>query len=136
MIFVQNSSPITPIRSQQATDAQHYQPTEQPNTMTVSTPEDGNVLKKVISFTIEQMNNGEHATSNKSTRPTFVPEKLNFSAYEQFEGEFYSFRITFVFFLFLFAFLFCLTVGYSDAITYRAISIFITVVGIALLLRS
>ena len=50
-------------------------------------PEDGSVLKKVISFTLDQMNNADGATE-KAARPSFVPEKLHFSAYEQFKGEF------------------------------------------------
>lgn len=39
------------------------------------------------------MSNGEHAANtiaaSKPTRPSIVPEKLNFSAYEQFEGEYF-----------------------------------------------
>lgn len=61
----------------------------QSNALTMRTLEDGNVLKKVITFTLE--NNGEYATTPttcKTTRPSFVPEKLHFSAYDQFEGEF------------------------------------------------
>lgn len=50
-------------------------------------PEDGNVLKKVISFTLDQINNADCATE-KVARPSFVPEKLHFSAYEQFKGKF------------------------------------------------
>lgn len=49
-------------------------------------PEDGSVLKKVISFTLDQMNNADDATE-KAARPSFVPEKLDFNAYEQFKGE-------------------------------------------------
>lgn len=56
----------------------------QSNSLTMPAPEDGNVLKKVISFTLDQMNNAE-----KVTRPIFVPEKLHFSTYEQFKGKFY-----------------------------------------------
>lgn len=57
------------------------------NSVTMPAPEDGNVLKKVISFTLDQMNNGDGAIE-KPSRPSFVPEKLHFSAYEQFKGEF------------------------------------------------
>lgn len=49
-------------------------------------PEDGSVLKKVISFTFDQTNNVDCMTE-KATRPSFVPEKLHFSAYEQFKGK-------------------------------------------------
>lgn len=49
------------------------------------TPEDGNVLKKIVSFTVEKIHS-ENATV-KVSRPSYVPEKLNFSAYERFEGE-------------------------------------------------
>lgn len=49
-------------------------------------PEDGSVLKKVISFTFDQMNNVDCVTE-KAARPSFVPEKLHFSAYEQFKGK-------------------------------------------------
>lgn len=57
----------------------------QSNLVTMPAPEDGNVLKKVISFTLDQMSNAE-----KTTRPTFVPEKLHFSAYEQFKGNIFD----------------------------------------------
>lgn len=72
-IFVPN---LTPIR----TKGQH-----QSNAVTMPAPEDGSVLKKVISFTLDQMTNADCATE-KATRPSFVPEKLHFSAYEQFKG--------------------------------------------------
>lgn len=58
----------------------------QSNSVTMPAPEDGNVLKKVISFTLDQINNAE-----KTARPSFVPEKLHFSAYEQFKGKLSSF---------------------------------------------
>lgn len=48
---------------------------------------DGNVLKKVASFTVERTN-FENTTSSKVSRPSYVPEKLNFGAYEKFEGKF------------------------------------------------
>lgn len=53
------------------------------------TPEDGSVLKKIVSFTVEKIHS-ENATA-KLSRPSYVPEKLNFSAYERFEGELSSF---------------------------------------------
>lgn len=46
---------------------------------------DGNVLKKVASFTVERTNSDN--TASKISRPSYVPEKLNFGAYEKFEGE-------------------------------------------------
>lgn len=48
---------------------------------------DGNVLKKVASFTVERTN-FDNTTSSKISRPSYVPEKLNFGAYEKFEGKF------------------------------------------------
>ncbi len=45
----------------------------------------GNVLKKVASFTVERTNSDN--TASKISRPSYVPEKLNFGAYEKFEGE-------------------------------------------------
>lgn len=73
-IFV---STVTPIQ----TKGQH-----QSNPVTIpAQPEDGSVLKKVISFTLDQINNADCATE-KAARPSFVPEKLHFSAYEQFKG--------------------------------------------------
>lgn len=47
---------------------------------------DGNVLKKVASFTVERTNS-DNTASSKISRPSYVPEKLNFGAYEKFEGE-------------------------------------------------
>lgn len=75
-----NLLPSTPIRAKD----QHQ---SRSNQLTVPAPEDGSVLKKVISFTFDQMNNVESATE-KETRLPFVPERLHFSAYEQFKGEF------------------------------------------------
>ncbi|KAJ6648194.1 Protein cappuccino [Pseudolycoriella hygida] len=46
---------------------------------------DGNVLKKVASFTVERTNSDN--TASKISRPSYVPEKLNFGAYEKFEGQ-------------------------------------------------
>lgn len=65
-------------------------PTQLPDNQTLQatttlTPEDGNVLKKIVSFTVEKIHS-ENATV-KVSRPSYVPEKLNFSAYERFEGE-------------------------------------------------
>lgn len=54
--------------------------------VTMPTPLDGSVLKKVISFTLDQMNSGESATEREA-RPSFVPEKLHFSHYGQFKGN-------------------------------------------------
>lgn len=78
-ICVPNVTPATPIR----TKDQH-----QSNAVTMPAPEDG-VLKKIISFTLSQTNNADCATE-KVARPSFVPEKLHFSAYEQFKGKFSS----------------------------------------------
>lgn len=77
-IFVSTVTPATPIQ----TKGQHQ---SNPVTIPVAPPEDGNVLKKVISFTLDQINNADCATE-KTARPSFVPEKLHFSAYEQFKG--------------------------------------------------
>lgn len=52
---------------------------------TAPTVGDGNVLKKVVSFTVERTNFDN--TTSKVSRPSYVPEKLNFGAYEKFEGE-------------------------------------------------
>lgn len=68
----------------------------QPVSVPVQVPEDGNVLKKVISYTLDQLNNAENV-SEKISRPSCIPQKLHFSAYEQFKGE-----PTFTSFLFLF----------------------------------
>lgn len=81
--LIENVAPIGPLRPKAQLIA---------NAMTKQTHEDGNVLKKVISFTLEQMSNGDNnqTTNNicKISRPNFVPEKLRFSEYNQFEGEF------------------------------------------------
>ena len=49
------------------------------------------VLHRVISLTTANHNN-DNNNFTKSTKPTstaaFIPEKLQFSAYEKFEGEF------------------------------------------------
>lgn len=76
-IFVTNIAATAPIN----TKGQH-----QSNAVTMPAPEDGSVLKKVISFTFDQTNNVDCMTE-KATRPSFVPEKLHFSAYEQFKGK-------------------------------------------------
>lgn len=73
---------ITPIRK-----GQH-----QSNPVAIQAPEDGNVLKKVISFTLDQMNSTDCVTE-QTARPSFVPEKLHFSAYEQFKGKKYSLAV-------------------------------------------
>lgn len=91
------------------TNTQATPPTSQPalqrppqkhsNTMPAamqSATEDGSVMKKIISLSVEQFNNIENSigkvasTTVTQTRPVFV-EKLHFSAYEQFEGEFSAF---------------------------------------------
>lgn len=76
-----NTVPV--LQSQQQQQEEHSS-----NVIILPTPEDGSVLKKIVSFTVEQKNTAEHSAS-KATCPTFVPEKLNFSAYERFEGTFY-----------------------------------------------
>lgn len=80
--LIENVTPIGPLRPK----GQFLQ-----TAMTKQTLEDGNVLKKVISFTLEQMNNGDNLC--KSTRPIFVPEKLRFSEYNQFEGKCFAFKL-------------------------------------------
>lgn len=85
-IFVSNATVMPTIATIQAKGQQQQQPQQQQhqsNSTTYPTAEDGNVLKKVISFTLDQMKNAEKST----TRPAFVPEKLHFSAYEQFKGK-------------------------------------------------
>lgn len=64
----------------------HNKGQHQSNAVTMPAPEDGNVLKKVISFTLDQMTYTDCVTE-KATRLSFVPEKLHFSAYEQFKGK-------------------------------------------------
>lgn len=83
-IFVPNAAAVIPtIATIQPKGQQQQQPQHQSNSTTFAVPEDGSVLKKVISFTLDQMKNAEKST----TRPSFVPEKLHFSAYEQFKGK-------------------------------------------------
>lgn len=79
-IFGSNAPVMPTIATIQAKGPQQQ---HQSISTTFPTPEDGNVLKKVISFTLDQMKNAEKST----TRPAFVPEKLHFSAYEQFKGK-------------------------------------------------
>lgn len=81
----------------------HQQSPKTPTAMPPSGADDGNVLKKIITLSVEQFNNVENSmgktmasVSKTNTRPAFVPEKLHFSAYEQFEGEFIV-RYRFVF---------------------------------------
>lgn len=89
-IFVPNAAAVIPTiatipakgQQQQSQQQQHNQ--HQSSTTTFAAPEDGSVLKKVISFTLDQMKNAE---SKSTARPSFVPEKLHFSAYEQFKGK-------------------------------------------------
>lgn len=88
-----NVTPSTAPSLQRGKGQQHQQ--HQSNSVTMPAPEDGNVLKKVISFTLDQMNNAE-----KTTRPTFVPEKLHFSAYEQFKGNILYIHFVFVCFVY------------------------------------
>lgn len=47
-------------------------------------PLDGNVLRKVASLTLDKA-----TIDSKVNRPKFVPEKLDFSLYEKFEGRFF-----------------------------------------------
>lgn len=47
-------------------------------------PEDNNVLKKIVSFTVEQIYS-ENALAK--ARPSYVAEKFDFSTNEHFEGE-------------------------------------------------
>lgn len=85
-IFVPNAAAVIPtiatIPAKGQQQQQHNQ--HQSSTTTFAAPEDGSVLKKVISFTLDQMKNAE---SKSTARPSFVPEKLHFSAYEQFKGK-------------------------------------------------
>lgn len=46
----------------------------------------GKVLHRVISLTTANHDNVSGKTAAKQS-PTYVPEKLHFSAYEKFEGE-------------------------------------------------
>lgn len=90
-MFVPNAAAVMPAiatipakgQQQQQQQQQHNQ--HQSSTTTFAAPEDGSVLKKVISFTLDQMKNAE--SKSTATRPSFVPEKLHFSAYEQFKGK-------------------------------------------------
>lgn len=87
-------TPATP-QSQLAVQRTQQHSNAMPAAMQSAT-EDGSVMKKIISLSMEQFNNIENsigkATSTvTATRPDFVPEKLHFSAYEQFEGEFIAF---------------------------------------------
>lgn len=53
----------------------------------ITADDGGNVLKKIVSFTVDGSRfHSENATA-KVSHPSYVPEKLNFSAYERFEGE-------------------------------------------------
>lgn len=86
-----------------------HRPQKQSNaipTAMQSATEDGSVMKKIISLSVEQFNNIENSKAMSTvtaTRPVFVPEKLHFSAYEQFEGEFIAFRsFVWIFSLFFF----------------------------------
>ncbi|KAG4074898.1 hypothetical protein HA402_009323 [Bradysia odoriphaga] len=91
-----NEAQLTPTTiSQQQPITQDTQPTpssiivhQQPAAPVCSSTTsqgDGNVLKKVASFTVERTNSDN--TASKISRPSYVPEKLNFSAYEKFEGQ-------------------------------------------------
>lgn len=46
---------------------------------------EGNVLRKVVSLSSGKV--AENTPVSRISRPSFVPEKLNFSAYEKFEGK-------------------------------------------------
>lgn len=83
---VQTDTQLTPTTPQPPTTLA-LQP-EGPG-QTPLTPEDGSVLKKIVSFTVEKIHS-ENAMA-KLSRPSYVPEKLNFSAYERFEGELFFF---------------------------------------------
>lgn len=53
----------------------------------ITADDGGSVLKKIVSFTVDGSRfHSENATA-KVSRPSYVPEKLNFSAYERFEGK-------------------------------------------------
>lgn len=50
------------------------------------------VLQRVISLTTANHNDSNNFTK-QTTKPSFIPEKLQFSAYEKFEGEFFTLLI-------------------------------------------
>lgn len=54
-------------------------------------PLDGNVLRKVASLTLDKA-----TIDSKVNRPKFVPEKLDFSLYEKFEGKLYYIYNSFI----------------------------------------
>lgn len=89
-MFVPNAAAVIPTiatipaKGQQQPQQQQHNQHQSSTTTFAAAPEDGSVLKKVISFTLDQMKNAE---SKSTTRPSFVPEKLHFSAYEQFKGK-------------------------------------------------
>lgn len=92
-------TPATPL-SQPAMQRPQKHSNAMPAAMQSAT-EDGSVMKKIISLSMEQFNNiensiGKATATVTATRPDFVPEKLNFSAYEQFEGEFIAFAAPFI----------------------------------------
>lgn len=57
-----------------------------PSAMPTKLLEDGSVLKKIVSFTLDKISNAENSVI-KAARPSYVPEKLNFTEYERFEGK-------------------------------------------------
>lgn len=65
---------------------------QQPSVTSIQKTSNGNnsVLHRVISLTTANHSN-ENSNFTKPTKPTFIPEKLQFSAYEKFEGERFEF---------------------------------------------
>lgn len=53
----------------------------------INADDSGSVLKKIVSFTVDGSRFHSENATVKVSRPSYVPEKLNFSAYERFEGK-------------------------------------------------
>lgn len=68
---------------------------EQQNVTTQKVSSNGSgskVLQRVISLTTANHNDSNNFTK-QTTKPSFIPEKLQFSAYEKFEGELFTILI-------------------------------------------
>ncbi|XP_055542483.1 protein cappuccino isoform X2 [Wyeomyia smithii] len=81
-----NSLYATPLPITQSVERVSTVCTDQQQWVTPRLPVgEGNVLRKVVSLSSGKI--GDSTPVSKISRPTFVPEKLNFSAYEKFEGQ-------------------------------------------------
>lgn len=69
-----------------ATTTLEQQPTLASTAVIQKTSNGNSVLQRVISLTTANHSN-ENNSFTKPTKPTFIPEKLQFSAYEKYEGE-------------------------------------------------